>query len=615
MPKPQSQQNQPQPNDENFALRTCAVEVESVERAEGDGSDDVVRASFSAETPVLEYGKLNGTYQELYRILDHSPSSVDLSRVKDGMCIEDNHWGDQIGLADVALEGKALRGTIRFGASDRAKVIETDAKAKIRRNLSIYAHVDPNSYKIEGAKDGIPVVRVMAWTPLTAAFVNMQADPAVGVGRELSQTEPETPAELKTDETPNETTQRSVNIMPEAPEPKVLSNEDIVRMYTLARHQKVEPGEVEEAIRSGKTYAEFSDWVLAREVPEPPENPIVREAKPEVGMTPKEVQKWSLIRAINSVVDNKPSFEREVSDEVARMVGAPAQGIYMPCEVAQRDLTTGGSGGNLVATDLLSGSFIERLRSAMVLDELGVRMMGGLQGDISIPKQTGNATGYWVAEGVSATESNQTLAQVTGRPHTCGALTDISRRMRLQSSIDAEAFVMQDLAEVLGRTIQTAVFAGSGTAGQPKGLSNADDLNAGTITTAGSATWANILTFVGLIMADNISPENAKWCMRPLVWSNLAGLPKVSAEATFILNTEAKNMAGFGYSVTTGVPAKSMFFGVWSNLILAMWGALDLAIDTATGSASGTTRVVGLQDTDVLVRHGQAFSYNAAVIA
>jgi hypothetical protein len=39
-----------------------------------------------------------------------------------------------------------------------------------------------------------------------------------------------------------------------------------------------------------------------------------------------------------------------------------------------------------------------------------------------------------------------------------------------------------------------------------------------------------------------------------------------------------------------------------------MWGGLDIAVDTSTGSSSGTVRVVALQDVDIAVRHAQSFA-------
>ena len=86
----------------------------------------------------------------------------------------------------------------------------------------------------------------------------------------------------------------------------------------------------------------------------------------------KEVKQFSFLRAINALaspgdkqLQEAAAFEREVSDEAAKRYGRPAKGIIVPNEVLKRDLNVGtaADGGNLVSTELLSGSFIEILRN------------------------------------------------------------------------------------------------------------------------------------------------------------------------------------------------------------------------------------------------------------
>lgn len=101
-------------------------------------------------------------------------------------------------------------------------------------------------------------------------------------------------------------------------------------------------------------------------------------------------------------------------------MGRSAQGFFLPIDVQtqKRDLVVGTptAGGNLVATDLLMGSFIDILRNAMVINQLGTRYLTGLVGNVAIPKQTGGATIYWVAENTAPTESQQSIGQVTMSP-------------------------------------------------------------------------------------------------------------------------------------------------------------------------------------------------------
>jgi hypothetical protein len=51
-----------------------------------------------------------------------------------------------------------------------------------------------------------------------------------------------------------------------------------------------------------------------------------------------------------------------------------------------------------------------------------------------------------------------------------------------------------------------------------------------------------------------------------------------------------------------------MIFGNWADLVIGMWGSLDLMVDPYTGSTAGTVRVVALQDVDVQLRNVVSFA-------
>lgn len=611
--------NPPRNSPENTENTNTAVRSVDLNVVREDGQA-AVRATISTETPVLELVSYNGELQRAYRVLDHG-NGMDISRVADGMPVTEGHFGEQVGLAPVEKrDGKLVTDGIQWGASQRAQDIRADAENKIRRNLSIEAAVDETSYELDGEQDGIPILRVMRWTPLAVAFVTQQADLSAGIGRTH-----QTGGKTMDKNTPNpEPTTPS-------PEPKTEPNaelerarartQDVQRIYELARFHDIDPETTREAVESGKSLGEFQEQVMKAIRENGPTEPPATHVAPEVGMSDKEVKQYSILRALRMQDPSDPlarenTLEREVSAEVGRLYGRDAQGVYIPAEVCARDLTTAGSGGNLVDTDLMAGSMIEMLRSNLTLTRLGVQTLGGLTGDVSIPKQTASSTGYWVSEGNAPTESQQTLQQLGGRPHTAGAITDISRRMLKQSSLDVEAFVQRDLAATLARLLQTAAIAGTGSDGQPKGLIYADGVNSPTISSANSPTWKEIVNAVGMIMADNISPENAGWLLRPLVWACLAGTPKAANSAVSIADTASQTVAGYNYEISTGgIPAKSAIFGVWSELMLLMWGAMDVVADPYKHSDTGALRVVLLQDTDVVVRHGEAFSYVEDVIS
>lgn len=307
------------------------------------------------------------------------------------------------------------------------------------------------------------------------------------------------------------------------------------------------------------------------------------------------------------------------------LVQRAKRGAYQASE-AFRDLVVGTNtaGGNLVATELLSSSFIDLLRNAMVLDRLGVTWLRDLNGNVAIPSATGTATTYWVAESGSPTESQQTFGQVTLTPKTVGAFTDYSRRLMIQSSIDIEAFVRADLAAMLGQAIQLAAINGSGTSNQPTGLLNTSGIGAVIGGTNGAVPTYDFMVDLETAVAD-ANADNGSLAYL----TNTAMRGKLRKTQEFG-GTNGKpvwgrgpergvgDVLGYDAVVSNAVPrnltkgtssnCSAIMFGNWADLLIGMWGGLDLMLDPFTGATSGTKRVIALQDVDVALRRVTSFA-------
>jgi HK97 family phage major capsid protein len=599
-----------------LSFRNAVMDI----RASDGDSPDVVSMSVSSEEPILCWAEFNGSYQRVYEILDHAKTSMDMSRCKDGLVILDRHYGDQVGLMDAAVKEKKLGGAIEFGCGDRSQEIYKDAAKKIRRNCSVGYRVNVEAYKLEGEKDGVPVVRATSWMPYEASFEPVPADITVGVGRSANQPKAE----------------------PVAPQPKketrTMKPEDIAKAYELAARHGIKAEDVTpliaredgmEALRSMIIEKQTTDAeslrsqikVLEEKKPDAPKERA--EIAPIGGDKPTEdnlMRKYSVMNVLRSLGGERNldlGFELEVSQECAKQRGKAATGIIIPhAALGTRDFTKAGTSSASIATDLLSGEFIDLLRSKTILAPLGVKFMTGLVGDVAIPKMSAGATGYWVTEGSDVTESQPTLGQVTGAPHTCGVCVDISRKLLRQSTPDAEAMVRDEIIARIARTIQIAVFAGTGASGQPSAITAASGINNPSVT-EGAPTYAELLGFISDIMTDNAEADGMQFAMTAEVWAKLAAtFIDSNSNAERVLDWKSKTCLGYGYQVSEDVGANSMFFGNWSTVNVGVWGnGVDLNADTASLSKSGGLRLVGLQDVDVMVRLGQALAYNSAVTA
>jgi len=592
-----------------------------VERAQISEDARTVELAFSSETPYERWWGIE--------ILDHSPQSIRLGRLTSGgPLLMDHDTRDHVGVIEsVRIDADQVgRAVVRFGKSARAEEIWQDVKDGIRRNVSV-GYMIHKAQLIETG-DEADSYRVTDWEPMEVSLVSVPADATVGVGRSAADggDHPILSLPMET-KIMSEITQTHVD---EARASAVAdSNKRVADIIAIGEMFAKSGGEkmAAEALRAGKSVDEFRADML-KHAANKPQNTA------DIGLTEKEAKRFSFLRAINSLsnpgdrkAQEAAGFERECSDAFAGKLGRAAQGFFVPHEVQRRDLTVGTAtaGGNTVATNLLAASFIELLRNRMMVTKLGAQMLTGLSGSIAIPRQTGAATAYWVAESGAPTESAAAFDQVAMAPKTVGAFSDISRKLLLQSSIDVEGFVRNDLASVLAIAIDLAAINGSGSNNQPTGILNTSGIGDVAGGTNGAApTWAHIVELWSDVAVANADFGSTGYLTNAKVAGKLMTTDKASGAAQFVCPAfpDANGMTNFGGAragISNQVPsnltkgsasgvASAIIFGNFADLIIGEWGTLDLMVDPYTGSTSGTVRVVALQDVDIAVRHAVSFS-------
>lgn len=596
-------------------IRAATLEV----RAATDDQAASVRMSVSSEEPVLTYGWFNDQFQRFWEILDHTPLSIDLARAKDGLVVLDRHYGDQIGLMDVEIDAAArkLGGTVQFCSGARAQEIATDAAKGLRRNVSVGYVVDRRSYVLEGERDGVPVVRAKSWMPFEASFEPVPADATVGVGRAAdltNNTDAGNPADQNKENTMD--AKQMAALYARAAEFKVDANK--VRALIEADEATAAAGVDALIIEAQRTAlaAKDAEIAAARAAKPAPKSDMVPQLGGDAKTEDKIIRKFSVLNVARHLAGMKADvgFEREVTEEAAKQRGKPAEGIIIPFGVlANRAMNTTTSPG-VVATNF--GEYVDLLRTKYVIGRLGVTFLPGLVGNVALPKMTTGATGYWVAEADDVTGSTPVLGQVQGTPHTAGALVDISRTLLIQSTPSAEELVRNEIVERVMRTVQAALFVGSGSNGQPTGVKGTTSVNNPSVGTPGAPTYAEILGFPGDIMADNAEADGMQFVMTAEVWAKLAATLVGTDGGRTVLDPVTRNCVGYGYQVTEDVGANTLFFGNWASVVLGIWGnGIDVAATDSKLFASGGLTLRALQDVDIMIRHPQALAYNSAVTA
>ena len=598
--------------------RSVAVDYVSAVRQE-DTTDEQSRTlefSFSSEQPVDRwFGP---------EVLSHSDGAMDMSRLNDGAPLLWNHDPDRVlGVIERAWldDGRGMV-AVRFSRSQMAEEKLADIRDGILRNVSVgYSIIDAEPIR----QDGIDGILATSWQPHEVSVVSVPADSSVGIGRMLDD---DAAAAKAAPLTPNDNKpmEPSVNLEEVRAQAAADERSRVASITSLCREHKADDL-AQGLIESGASEADAMRSVLSEIAKRPAAQPAtpaapVRSAQPiangggsaDIGLTDKEARSFSFVRAIRAqmmpgdrAAFEAAAFEREVSEATAQRMGVTPRGILAPNDVLHRDLVvdTASAAGDLVFTDARPGSFIELLRNRLALDTLGVTMLTGLQGPVAIPRQTGAATAYWVAEGGDPTESQPSVDQVSLVAKTLGAYTEFSRRLMLQSSIDVEQMVRTELATVIALEIDRAALYGTGSSSQPEGLKFVTGINTENFGAA-NPTYVELVSMESKVAADNADIGAMSYLTNSTLYGGFKTTEKATDTAQFVLEPGG-TVNGYNTVRSNQVATGDVFFGVWNQMIMGMWGALDIQVNPYALDKSGSVRVTALQDVDVAVRHPEAF--------
>lgn len=594
------------------------------DRASVNEENRTAELAFSSENPVLRWGE--------NEVLDHGEGSIRLDRASQGLpLLADHNWSDQIGIAEnITVDSDRVgRATVRFSKSARGEEIFNDVKDGIRKDISVGYRIY-RAIREEMAEEVPDTLRVVDWEPLEVSFVSVPADTSVGVGRASEDSETnnfviEQARERNEDTMPNENQDRKPAepvITQEQREAVINETQTSAREAEEKRIQGIRSvlalqpdfeAEARDAIREGVDVNTFADQVVELALERS------KDAKPATNLDLSQADKrsYSICRAIDAMANNdwsRAGFELECSQEIAKRLGADAKGMYVPFDVQEGERvvdTTTAAGA--IGTSHMPASFIDTLRDRSLLIGLGMRTMGGLRENVSIPRKTGNSTHTWVGEGGSASLSDVTVGALTMTPHTVVGATSITRRTLKQATPDMDAIVMEDLAEGAALAIDIGGLAGDGTGNNPLGVLNTTGVLTQLIGTAAAPTWAEIVGFESTLAAANALADRSQIVTTAAMRGTFKTTSKDSGSGRFIMENGEVN--GYPVSVKTdsGWAANTILQGDFSQVIMGMWGVVDMVVDTATLVSSNGIVIRVFQDLDFAVRQPTAFCKNTSV--
>jgi HK97 family phage major capsid protein/HK97 family phage prohead protease len=603
-------------------LRRACESSQILVRKSEDGKE-TFRFPASSETPVERWFGME--------VLSHESSAIRLGRATSGaMPLLFNHdIDDCIGM----IEGASIQGG-RLMVD--AKLFDTARGAEVRkmmagglRNVSLAYRINV----IEEEKQS-ETFRVTDWEPYEVSIVTVPADPTVGIGRGV-----ETEYEVRMVRASQPAQRAKEAVMAEEgkdPVAVVTADPPVVKPNAV-EFEKSRKRAIENLCKANSLDEKYRDhWVGTGQDLESISNDILGileergKTNPQplskIGMSETDVKRFSLTRAIRACSEKDwthAPHELEASRAVAQKLGkvVDPRKFYVPFEVlerpvqprGQRDLSAGtvGAGGYLVGTENVG--FIEMLRNRSVAFRMGARRLSGLSGNVTVPRQSAAATGYWLAnETTQITESQQTFVQVSLTPKTVGAYTEISRLLLLQSNPSAEGIVTDDLVQVVATAADLAVLNGSGSAGQPTGIIGTSGIGGVTGT---SIDYAKVLEFQTDIATSNVVPMAGGYVTTPAVAALLMQRQRFSSTDTPLWAGNIWNgqISGFPAMSSNQMPAADMLFGDWQEVVVGEWGVLEVEVNPYANFQAGIIGVRAMYSLDVAVRRPFAFSLATSI--
>ena len=599
---------------------------------------------FSSEEPCdMWYGE---------EVLSHKAGAMRQGARQTSMPLLFNHDRDDLlGVCEsISLDGNRGIATVRFGKDERGEWAMQQARDGVLVNASFMYRV----FKFDVDQE-TEVYTATDWEPYEVSLVTVPADPTVGVGRSvddipnaiainaINQKSLSTTAsaaikeESMTSATP---AAQAAPVVDEAAIRQSVQKDERLRVSEInalcAKHGL--PTEARDAlIANGNSIEEARGSALDFVTRQSVSKTAVLGNGFAPDLSDKEKEAYSMIRAINAQMSGdwkEAGLEREISQDIAKRMGKSTDGFYMPtnlqfAERAQYAVGALGTGGALVATNLLAGSFIEVLRNKSRVMGLGATVLSGLVGSVDIPRQTAATSYYWVGEGGTLTEAEATFDKVSLSPKHIGTYSMITRQMLQQSTPDIEMLVRADLIAQIALGIDAAALYGSGSgSSQPLGISAQSGIGSVVGGANGAAiTIDNLIDLETALANANAPDDSLAYLTNAKVVGALKKLKSTTGQYLWTNSPNGQRSATpgeiNGYTVartnqarsnltkgTSSGVASEIYFGNWSELLIGEWGVLEIVPNPydSTAYKQGGILLRAMQTMDIGVRHAASFS-------
>jgi HK97 family phage major capsid protein len=344
-----------------------------------------------------------------------------------------------------------------------------------------------------------------------------------------------------------------------------------------------------------------------------------KRSTPRKSEAEKVAERFSLVSLIRSLKNGSSlkGAEAEIVQEAQRMAneaGLQTVGTPLPAGLL-RAISIGGNGGNWV--EETAGAFIDALRDTSVMGTLGANFIGGLQGNLFLPRLVG-AVAAWEGETDANADAGQDTEKVPMTPKRLGASALVSNLFLKQSSVSAEQLLSNDILRAIALGVDYAAINGSGAGNEPEGIINASGVDVVPIgATGGAVTHDHLLLMEQGVASANAEMGRLAFLTNPAVRRSLKKLKIDAGSGT--MAWEGNQVMGYDAYVSNGVPndltkstgtgLSAAIYGNFADVVIGQWGnTIDLVVDPYSKKTTAQLEIAANGYFDVALRHDESFS-------
>jgi HK97 family phage major capsid protein len=595
-------------------------------------------------------------------VLGHGGDEVDMSMATVGLSLLLEHGGPlmprvdplyHVGVVkDIRLENQQLTGVPQFTPTPEGQRAKAEYEAGGRLWVSVGWAPGRNFRTVLTARPGLAdMIRRVGWMPCEVTMPSVPADPNARTGRNAAglenypvEIEGESPEEDEMITEPNKAPQagaaaagvadpvaggaepgvvvtRSAEVMP--PEQVILNYAAALKLEHRAA----------EFIAQGLSVKDACAKMLEIRKAEP----LALPSAEQLGLNKREVRSFSYARALqqaivqreggkpegleydlSKTIDQKTpaSFQRHGGFFIPLRLEDGVQGLEAPRRTRSMGSLVAGAGADFVFAQ--RGELIELLQERAILFRLGVNVNTGLTGPVEWPKVVSDMDVNWMGENPSADADATELATGTilMSPKALIGVGLIPRQLIAQSAIDIETRVKNGFAGADARAISRGGLRGTGTAHQPLGILNTPGVQS--VDWDADAIYDTLETMLGKIADVDEDDDVIGFATTRLMASLFRKTLEFSVTGSVKVWTGPFNdglMLGYravssnqcGKTLGAGSDEHGLIAGVWSQMEVGLWGAVEFIPDIITLAGRGQVKINTWHMADCIIRHPEAF--------